>query len=248
MVGLGGLSANGSASSCHGVNFQGSTAWVKSNGGNVTINGTGGGAGTGSYSQGVPMQTNSKISAGGSGTITVTGTGGVNTAIGLRGIVLTSGSSIFSAGGAINLTGNTGANGSDNSDGVTIDGSSVGNNISGISGPITISGTAGGGTGSEAIALSGTNTIGSTNHANTINLKGNNFSLAGATSVLTTGQVMIEPTSNSFTSAIQYPLTNMTLANTITGLTLGKSGNTADLTMSAATSIDGPITLYGGDA
>ncbi len=244
LVGYGGLSFNNTTgSSCHGVNIEGANAWVKSNGGNVSITGYGGGAGVGTYSQGVPILTNAKVSAGGSGTVTITGTGGVNTAIGLRGIVLTTGSSIYSSGGAISLTGNTGTNGSDNSDGVTIDASSVGSNTSG---PITITGTAGGGTGSDAITLSGTNTVGATSHANTINLKGNNLSITGATSILTTGQVIIEPTATSFTSAIQYPITNLSLANTITGLTLGKTGNTADLTMSTATTINGPITLYGG--
>jgi hypothetical protein len=243
LIGFGGLSSDGISGSSHGVNIDGSNAWVKSNGGNIIITGNGGGAGSGSYSQGVTILTSSKVSAANSGTIAITGTGGVNNVIGLRGLVIINSASVFSAGGAINLTGNNGTNGTDNSDGVTIDASTIGSNSSG---PITITGTAGSGTGSEAISLSGTNTIGGISHANAVNLKANNFSLAGATSITTTGAVVIEPTSTSFSTAIQYPITNVTLANTISGLTIGKTGNAANITIGAATSINGPITLYGG--
>ena len=242
LIGYGGLSDSGSGSSCHGVNIDGANAWVKSNGGNVSINGTGGGTGSGTYSQGVTLMS-SKISAGGSGTLTVTGTGGVNTAVGLRGIVLTTGSSIFSAGGAISISGISGTNGSDNSDGVSLDASTVGSIASGA---ITISGQAGGGTGSDAISLSNTNTIGATSHPNNIVLRGNNFSISGTSSVLTNGKVTIEPTSNSFTSALTFPITSMSIANTITGLTIGKPSNSADITFANTTSINGPITVYGG--
>jgi hypothetical protein len=103
------------------------------------------------------MLNSSRISAGGSGVLTITGTGGVNTVIGLRGVVINSSSSVFTAGGAININGYHGTNGSDNSDGVTMDNATIGSNTSG---PITITGTAGGGTGSEAISLSTANTIG----------------------------------------------------------------------------------------
>jgi hypothetical protein len=242
LIGYGGLSANGASSSCHGVNIDGANAWVKSNGGNVSINGSGGGAGSGTYSQGVCMLS-SKISAGGSGTITVTGTGGVNTAVGLRGILLITGSSIFSAGGAISISGINGTNGSNNSDGVTIDASTVGSNASGA---ITISGQAGGGVGSDAISLSNTNTIGATSHPNNIVLRGNNFSISGTSSVLTNGKVTIEPNSNSFTSEITFPITSLSIANTITGLTIGKPTNSANITFTNATTINGPITIYGG--
>lgn len=243
LIGYGGLSTNGVGSSCHGVNIEGASAWVKSNGGNVSITGYGGGSGVGTYSQGVPILTNAKVSAGGSGTVTITGTGGVNTAIGLRGIVITSGSSVYSAGGAISITGTNGTNGSDNSDGVTLDTATIG---SSTSGPITVVGTAGGGTGSDAISLSTTNTIGGGSHASNITLRGNNMALAGTNSVLTTGQVTIEPYSNSFTSALVFPIANLTLANTITGLTLGKLTNSSDITFNSNTTVAGPITAYGG--
>jgi hypothetical protein len=243
LIGYGGLSANGTGSSCHGVNIEGANAWVKSNGGNVAITGYGGGAGAGTYSQGVPMLTSAKVSAGGSGTVTITGNGGVNAAAGLRGVVINSGSSIYSAGGAISINGTNGTNGSDNSDGVTIDASTVGSNSSGA---ITISGQAGGGIGSDAISLSNTNTLGAASHSNNIVLRGNNFSVSGTTSVLTNGKVTIEPKSNSFTSALTFPIPNMSIANTITGLTIGKPTNSANITFANTTTINGPITVYGG--
>jgi autotransporter-associated beta strand protein len=239
----GGLSSNGTASSCHGINMDGSSAWIKSNGGNVAITGFGGGAGSGTYSQGFAMLNSSKVSAAGTGIISIAGTGGVNSVIGLRGIVLVSGSSVNSAGGAINLTGNNGTNGSDNSDGITLDNATVGSSTSGA---ITLTGYAGGGIGSEAISLSSSSTIGGTTHAGNILIKGNAFSIASAASILTTGQLTIEPTSSSFTSALTYPITNLSVAGTITGLTLGKSTNTADITVSSAQTISGPISIYGG--
>ena len=66
----------------------------------------------------------------------------------------------------------------------------------------------------------------------------NNFS--------TSGTVTVEPSSNSFSSAISFPNTNLILANTISGLTVGKSTNSANVNISSATTIAGPISAYGG--
>ena len=243
VTGIGGLSSDGPSGSSHGVNLDGSSAWIKSNGGNVTVTGNGGGANSGTYSQGVVMLNSSRISAGGSGILTITGTGGVNTIMGLRGVVINSGSSVFTAGGAININGYHGTNGSDYSDGVSLDGAIIGSDASGA---ITIVGTAGGGTGSDAISMSTTSTIGGATHANNVVLRGNNMALAGTNSVTTSGQVTIEPYSNSFTSALVFPIPNLTLANTITGLTLGKLTNSANITFNSNTNIAGPIIAYGG--
>ena len=241
IVGYGGLSSNGTSSSCHGVNLDVSNAWVKSNGGNITINGFGGGASAGSYSMGFLMLTSSKVSAAGAGTISITGTGGVNNAVGLRGVIIVSSSSVYSAGGAITITGN-GTRNQQWSDGVYIENAIIGSNTSG---PITISGQSG--TGSSGILMLTSNTIGGASHANNITLRGNNMSLSGTNSVLTTGQVTIEPSSDSFASAITFPITNLSIANTITGLTLGKPTNTSNLTFANATTIAGPITAYGAN-
>jgi gliding motility-associated-like protein len=60
----------------------------------------------------------------------------------------------------------------------------------------------------------------------------------------TSGTVTIEPFSTSFGSA--QTISNVTFANTITALNLGKSGNTAGITLGSAATIAGPVTFYGG--
>ena len=62
----------------------------------------------------------------------------------------------------------------------------------------------------------------------------------------TSGTVTIEPFGNSFSSAISFPNTNIILANTISGYIFGKTTNTANVNIASATSIAGPITIYGG--
>ncbi len=68
---------------------------------------------------------------------------------------------------------------------------------------------------------------------------------AGGIAINSSGKVTIEPASNSFASEITFPITNLTLANTITGLTLGKPTNSANIFFDSATTIDGPINVYG---
>jgi autotransporter-associated beta strand protein len=60
------------------------------------------------------------------------------------------------------------------------------------------------------------------------------------------GTLVIQPSSNSFTSAVSYPITGFTVSSSIGGLTIGKPTNTANITFANATSIAGPITAYGG--
>ncbi len=61
-----------------------------------------------------------------------------------------------------------------------------------------------------------------------------------------TGELVFEPNSNSFSSAITWPYTNMTLGGGLTGLRLGKNTNTANITINADQTIAGPITVIGG--
>ena len=60
-----------------------------------------------------------------------------------------------------------------------------------------------------------------------------------------TGQLIIEPASASFTNA--FSTTGWTFNSTLTGLTLGKSGNTANITNASNQTINGPIALHGAD-
>ncbi|MFN5218389.1 MAG: autotransporter-associated beta strand repeat-containing protein, partial [Sphingomonadales bacterium] len=60
------------------------------------------------------------------------------------------------------------------------------------------------------------------------------------------GMLIIQPNSNSFTAAITYPITGFTVSAGIGGLTIGKATNTANITVSSATTAAGPLTFYCG--
>jgi mucin-19 len=109
-----------------------------------------------------------------------------------------------------------------------------------------------------APAISGTGTLTKAG-ANTLTLTGAN-TYTGSTTVTAggiifqrdvapstsgfagAGTVTIESAGAAFTSAVA----SYTYTSTITGLTLGKSTNTSAVTLGAAISIAGPVTVYGG--
>jgi autotransporter-associated beta strand protein len=166
-----------------------------------------------------------------SGTLNITSSGGGN--IVMNGNALGSGRSIvagnyyhgimnvFANSGNITLNGNTKA--------VAV-AAAVINGL--ISGPSKINIGQGG-----SISSSSSNVV----------LTADNIAIAaGGIAVNTSGSVTIEPSSNSFTNPLAFPITDLSIANTITGLTLGKSTNTASITVSSAQSIAGPINIYGG--
>ena len=59
------------------------------------------------------------------------------------------------------------------------------------------------------------------------------------------GTLRIEPVAASFSSA--FSTSGWALASTLSGLTIGKAGNTANLTLASGISIAGPIELHGGN-
>jgi hypothetical protein len=69
---------------------------------------------------------------------------------------------------------------------------------------------------------------------------------AGGIAINTSGKVTVEPSSASFASAVTFPITNLSITNTITGLTIGKPTNSANVTVASPTTIAGPISIYGG--
>ena len=241
ITGYGGLSNNGVNGSCHGINSTDGD--IISNGGDVNLTGFAGGANLGSYSQGIAFASNAQILAGGTGTITIEGTGGVNNVIGLRGVVFVTGVTVATDGGDISITGFHGANGSDNSDGVTFSNTTIGDDNSGA---ISIVGTPGGGSGSESIFLDNA-TIGSANYGGNVLMQGDSFATSNSNSLTTTGTVTIEPYTNSFSSTLSWPLSNLAVGSNLTGLTIGKLANVQDITISSTQSISGPISIYGGD-
>lgn len=66
---------------------------------------------------------------------------------------------------------------------------------------------------------------------------------AGRT-ITTDGAFIYQPQGTSFDASVLYPITNFTI--TSNGLTLGKSGNTADLTITTDYTTAGNVELYGG--
>jgi autotransporter-associated beta strand protein len=85
----------------------------------------------------------------------------------------------------------------------------------------------------------GTNTI----NSGTLVLNNNTPSYTNKAFV-GTGQLRIEPQSGSFAYGIAT--TGWSFASTLTGLTLGKSSNSVTMTIDNATTINGPITVFGG--
>jgi gliding motility-associated-like protein len=99
--------------------------------------------------------------------------------------------------------------------------------------------------GSSKINLGQGSTI--TNSSSDVFITADNIALAdGGIAVISTGKVTIESFGNSFASALTFPIANLSLANTVSGLTLGKTTNTQNITFGGATTIAGPITAYGG--
>ena len=72
-------------------------------------------------------------------------------------------------------------------------------------------------------------------------------SFAGTNNINTSGTVTVQPYGNSFSSTLIWPIGSLSLGNTVSGLTLGKISNTADITISSTTNVNGSINLYGGN-
>ena len=70
--------------------------------------------------------------------------------------------------------------------------------------------------------------------------------VSAAAALGTTGAVTLEPYSDAFASAVSLP-SNLSVSSSATSFTLGKTTNTANVTVATALSINGPIRLYGGN-
>jgi autotransporter-associated beta strand protein len=85
---------------------------------------------------------------------------------------------------------------------------------------------------------------GATNITGTLVLQ-NNAPSSSSTRYQGAGRLQIEPTSTSFASG--YTTSGWTFDSTLTGLTLGKNNNNADVTVGSTATIAGPIMIYGGN-
>jgi autotransporter-associated beta strand protein len=81
--------------------------------------------------------------------------------------------------------------------------------------------------------------------AGTLVIRNDNPAAATSTSGYSgSGTLTIEPTTTSFSGA--FSLDGKSISGSLSGLTIGKAGNTAHITLGASTAA-GPITIYGGD-
>ncbi|MDB4635617.1 autotransporter-associated beta strand repeat-containing protein, partial [Flavobacteriaceae bacterium] len=68
----------------------------------------------------------------------------------------------------------------------------------------------------------------------------------GGITVNTNGKFSLLPSSDSFSSDISWPISDFSVSN-ISGLTIGKETNTSNTTISSDQTVNGPISVYGGD-
>ncbi|MEY4042319.1 MAG: hypothetical protein RL233_1850, partial [Bacteroidota bacterium] len=228
---------------------------LNSGSGNIALRGQGwlGSSSTGEYSIGVDLVIGTTIQST-SGSISIVGRGGINYDVYTHGVginIYTNGTAnnIFSTTGDITLNGAAGSGTARTYAGINQDGGVA--SVYSTSGNVTLIGSGSGANDKGINGISGTTFNIGTNVGNSIVTNGNillqanSINIAGAMNFKNTGTLTVEPISTSFTAAISWPLTNLTILGT-NGLTIGKSGNTANITIGTTQSINGPITIYAG--
>ena len=128
------------------------------------------------------------------------------------------------------------------------------NNILAQSGDITLTST-GGEIQTVVVSANGVSTLGHkagtpvTSSSSNITLNAANLNLAANNGLQfnSTGTVVVQPSGTGFASLLTLLSTNFSVANTVTGLRLGKAGNTGSISMGAPVSIAGPIDVIGDD-
>ncbi|NDF68950.1 MAG: hypothetical protein EB143_05490, partial [Actinobacteria bacterium] len=180
------------------------------------------------------------------------------------GVISGSGSLTQSGGGTLTLTGtNTYSGGTTISSGTLSVG--AGSNAGVIAGNVTNNATlvfdrsdavtfAGAISGTGAVTKSGTNTLtltsnGTYSGATTVSggalVLQNNAPSTSSSGFGGAGTLTIEPAATSFSSA--WSTSGFSFGGTLTGLTLGKSGNNVDVTVATTASITGPVVVYAKD-
>ncbi len=249
-AGSGDISLRGKSTYASANDGYGTHIWNQAEliGRNISVVGTGS-ASSGSYSgnYGVAVQGGATVNA--SGTLTINGTGGGANTTGptSHGVYVHSSSLRGSAGVNITGIGGGGGGGGDNDGVILVNGSSVLADNS----TLTITGTGGPGANSEGITLGGSgstpNQLGAVGQTGNIVLRADRFH-ANATvtnQVLGAGTLAIEPVSASFNST--FTTSGWTFGSSLGGITLGKPGNTAAVTLAAPLSVAGPVRVHGGD-
>jgi len=207
-------------------------------GGSVTLVGTGAStSGAGSASVGVAIS--GAITS--TGTVTIEGYGGTGTGTGGAHHGVSVGGSGITGNGAVSISG-TGGSGGDNNHGVQLSGATVLSNA----GALTVTATAGGGGSSRGLFSGSADTLGGAGQSGNITVRADRFNTPASLSITSTGRATVEPLSGSTSFGSAFNSLRFHFAPSLTGLTLGRAGNTAGITLGQAHSISGPITVYGG--
>ena len=209
---------------------------LNAGGGNIALTGQGFAGTNNTY--GVTLRTGSSVATTGAGNITMTGITGNGVGASNSGvyivtsIVTADAGTIFLNGANLNATangygvvtvGNTAILA--NTGAINIDG--------GVRGVQFANGTLGRKAGTAV-----------TSSSSNITIRGDTLAVTGATTIDTAGALVIRPLNTSFSAAQNYA--NLTVTGSLSGLTLGKAGNLADMTTNTR-NIAGPITVYGGN-
>ncbi len=224
----------------YGVYVNAAVSTTAASNGSITLVGRGGNT---ANNFGVYLTSAGPLTAGGSGAISITGIGGANAGIGNHGILAYP--NLTTSTGFLTLNGTGGGTGGSSMNrGIQLVGNIV---LRTTTGALTFNGTGGVGANSEAFYFNdaGLNTLGAVGQSGDITLRGNSFAFgAGNVGVITSGSLTIEPTGTSFTAALNTQ--KFTLPALLTSATLGKAGNTGDITVANAMATSGAITITGG--
>jgi len=245
-------------------NFRG--IWVHSSsinagGGNITLRGKGATSSTSlSYywigvdivSFGSLSGTGNQIQTTGSGTININGLGGDNGNAGTHGAGINFYSdagtqNITTASGTIELNGTAGIGTAFKFTGVNHDGGNL--NVVSSSGNVMITGIAGTGTTEFGVSFAGNVNIGgngTTNTTGNITITSDRFNAGGTYNFRNTGNITIHPHNNSFNQSFNWD-SRFALTGSKSGLSLGKTTNTANIDINAALSVVGPVEILGGN-
>ena len=206
-------------------------------GGGISLTGIGGGSATGIQARFAP---GGSINATGTGAITINGSAGAN----ITGVNFNMNSTgtpgnltIDSNSGAINLIGYaSGSNGT----GINL---ASNNYIVSSSGNITLNGSSS----ANSLSLQANFGIGSvvSSSSSNVTLIGDKINFAAPTTVNSSGNFGIYSNSTSFASA--FFTTNLTLGTSLASLTIGKTTNSQNVTISNAVNVAGPISVYGNN-
>jgi autotransporter-associated beta strand protein len=203
----------------------------------------------GDYAIGVDVVTNAIIKTGGTGTVLIDGVGGKNNNSASHGvgINLYNGAKIYTDSGAITLTGAAGTGLAREHAGILMDGGNTAS-IYSTSGDISLTGS--GASTDQGIKFNGGVNLGwsgsSGNTMGAITLNADAMTLGAGLSLKTSGMLTVQSVGTSFRSALDWPLSNLNIGTTLGGLTLGKTTNTANITISSAQTVNGPVNIYGG--